>query len=73
MKKLFLISIFLFVSASLFAQIKPELVGTWEFSAMMDSNGKKIDTIKHPFGFEIATGLSPLIETMVHIQNSLRK
>jgi len=59
MKKALLLLIVLLVSSNGFAQIqniKQELVGTWEFSDMSDNTGKKIDTIKHPYGFELATG-----------------
>jgi len=35
---------------------KSELVGTWKFVVRNDKNGKKVDTIRHSFGNEVANG-----------------
>lgn len=36
--------------------LKKELIGTWKFVELRDAGNKKIDTIKHPFGYEIPEG-----------------
>jgi len=39
--------------------LKKELVGTWKFVELRDKDNKKVDTIRHPFGYEIPDG--PLV------------
>lgn len=64
-KLLHIILLILSPSFPLFGQIinsdslKTELIGTWEFVELRDKHNKKVDTIKHPFGYEIPKG--PLI------------
>lgn len=36
--------------------LKKELIGNWEFVELRSDENKKVDTIKHPNGIEIATG-----------------
>jgi hypothetical protein len=33
-----------------------DLIGTWEFVEMRDNQNEKVDTIRHPIGYEIASG-----------------
>ncbi len=36
--------------------LKKELIGTWKFVELRDKDNKKVDTIKHSFGYEIPEG-----------------
>lgn len=38
------------------ATLKKELIGEWKFVELRDKDNKKVDTIKHPFGYEIPEG-----------------
>jgi hypothetical protein len=40
--------------------LKKELIGSWEFSELRDRDKKKVDTIKHMHGYELASG--PLLK-----------
>lgn len=58
----FSVALFLILAAVLnstsFGQtsLKRELIGTWKFVELRDKDYKKVDTIKHPFGYEIPEG-----------------
>ncbi len=64
-KYLQIVLLILSQSLSLFGQttssdsLRTELIGTWEFVELRDKHNNKVDTIKHPFGYEIPKG--PLV------------
>jgi hypothetical protein len=54
---LFCIQTFCFiVSFQTFTQSRQNLVGVWEFVELLDLNDRKIDTIRHTIGWEVASG-----------------
>ena len=36
--------------------LKKQLIGAWKFVELRDKDNKKVDTIKHSFGYEIPEG-----------------